>query len=184
MACDIVGTRTVECVADVFYPLLRHTNTQDSDDENVTTRDNQRQQRIGAKQPHIQLTEKQLDKLLKLNDLYNAGVIGHTSEEDITLLRQFDDKEIANIYQQSVNPSQARAQNLYQPDLSSFVAGSENRSFPHSVLDYSDFGRSATQELLTDHADYALLDSSHSTDWDMYTSLSDTDTKPPRSDNK
>ena len=79
----------------VFYPLLQHTNTQDNDDENVTTRDNQRQQRIGAKQPHIQLTEKQLDKLLKLNDLYNAGVIGHTSEKDMNFLRQFDDKEIA-----------------------------------------------------------------------------------------
>ena len=184
MVYDIVGTRTVECVADVFYPLLQHTNIQDSDDENVTVHDHQRQQRIGAKQPHIQLTEKQLDKLLKLNDLYNAGIIGHTGEKDMNLLRQFEDKEIANVYQQSVNPPQGRPQNLYEPDLSSLVAGAENRSLPHSVLDYSDFGRSATQELLTDHADYALLDSSHCTDWDMYTSLSDTDTKPFHNDNK
>ena len=187
MLSDIVGTRAVEYVADVFCPLLQHAEKQESDDENeivpIPDPVQQSQQRIGGvKQSNIQLTETQLDKLLRLNDMFNDGILGNSVHSDMQLLRNFKDKDIANTYQQAVNPVQGA--NIYQPDLSSFVSGTDSPSLPHGGLDYSDFGRNATEGLLTDHTDYALLDSSHSPDWDMYSTLSKNETKTPRSDKK
>lgn len=167
------------CVADVFYPLLQHADTQDSDEENlsfpVPDPVGQTQQRIGdVTKPHIQLTETQLDKLLKLNDMFNAGILGNSNEKDLEFMRNIGENEMADTYLQ---PASTASGSIYQPDLSSLVAGSDSRSLPHGGLDYSDFGRSATGDLLTDHTDYALLDSSHSPDWEMYGSLTDKTTQ-------
>ncbi len=163
----IAGWQAVACVGDdVFYPLLQHAAEGEGDDQEPAR---QMQQRIAdLKSPHIQLTEQQLDELLKLNDMLHAGLLDDSNtkvSKSVDFLQEGDIVE--NSHRLSPNTILAEAANTRAPNLSSFAPSSDHSALLQTGLDYSDFGRSASGDLLTDHTDYALLDSFHS-DLDVY----------------
>ena len=106
-------------------------------------------QRIEEQMPQLQLTEDQLDHLLQLNDLYNAGVLD--GDEPISLTPG---------HMPTLNTEIPQNANRLNPQQGS--SGTNAPLNPAGGLDYSDFGRNATADLLTEHSDYALSDQAHS----------------------
>ncbi len=139
---------------------MQQAELQDSDDDNVTAPQPVRpvQQRIEDKQQ--KLTEQQLDKLLRLNDMFNSGDI-QGDLGDLQLAEILQSEFLGNTTQ--TNPGTVPQHGL---DLSSLVSSSG--SGPPSVLDHADFGRSATHDMVTDHTDYALLNSSRHGELDVF----------------